>query len=127
MTKPHRNAATILVPPELCMDFCCLACFICFYIFTRYRSPFRSGPASASRLCKAGMLHRFRRVAKEANRLDLLSISSYREAKVAPAPPTHLCVMFTRLLQHRIDKHYLSFELFHLLHIKRQTNTSLLQ
>ncbi|KAJ0049722.1 hypothetical protein NL108_000575, partial [Boleophthalmus pectinirostris] len=44
-------------------------------------SPFKSGPALASRLCKAAMFHRFRLVAKEAQRQNLLSTRSYREAK----------------------------------------------
>ncbi|XP_037531543.1 adenosine deaminase domain-containing protein 1 [Nematolebias whitei] len=44
-------------------------------------SPFKSGSALASRLCKAAMLHRFRLVAKEAQREDLLITDSYREAK----------------------------------------------
>lgn len=44
-------------------------------------SPFKSGPALASRLCKAAMLHRFTLVAKEAQRQDLLAKMSYGEAK----------------------------------------------
>ncbi|KAF0039986.1 hypothetical protein F2P81_008221 [Scophthalmus maximus] len=44
-------------------------------------SPFKSGSALASRLCKAAMLHRFKMVAKEAQRPDLLAATSYREAK----------------------------------------------
>ncbi|XP_049606001.1 adenosine deaminase domain-containing protein 1 isoform X1 [Syngnathus scovelli] len=50
---------------------------------TTVESPFKSGPALASRLCKAAMLHRFKLVAKEANRQDLLATSSYRDAKRA--------------------------------------------
>ncbi|XP_067456068.1 adenosine deaminase domain-containing protein 1 isoform X2 [Thunnus thynnus] len=49
-------------------------------------SPFKSGPALASRLCKAAMLHRFKLVAKEAQRQDLLATSSYREAKRMAKP-----------------------------------------
>ncbi|KAG7237956.1 hypothetical protein INR49_031472 [Caranx melampygus] len=49
-------------------------------------SPFKSGPALASRLCKAAMLHRFKLVAKEAQRQDLLCTSSYREAKKMAKP-----------------------------------------
>ncbi|XP_072252429.1 adenosine deaminase domain-containing protein 1 [Leuresthes tenuis] len=49
-------------------------------------SPFKSGSALASRLCKAAMLHRFKLVAKEAQRLDLLATSSYREAKRMAKP-----------------------------------------
>ncbi|TSK45886.1 Adenosine deaminase domain-containing protein 1 [Bagarius yarrelli] len=45
-------------------------------------SPFKSGPALASRLCKAAMLSRFNMVAKEAQREDLLAAVSYREAKM---------------------------------------------
>ncbi|XP_034037257.1 adenosine deaminase domain-containing protein 1 [Thalassophryne amazonica] len=45
-------------------------------------SPFKSGSALASRLCKAAMLHRFKLVAKEAQRQDLLTTSCYREAKM---------------------------------------------
>lgn len=47
-----------------------------------FRSPFKSGPALASRLCKAAMLSRFNLVAKEAQREELLAAVSYREAKV---------------------------------------------
>uniref|UniRef100_A0A3Q1FWL1 Adenosine deaminase domain containing 1 (testis-specific) n=1 Tax=Acanthochromis polyacanthus TaxID=80966 RepID=A0A3Q1FWL1_9TELE len=49
-------------------------------------SPFKSGTALASRLCKAAMLHRFNLVAKEAQRQDLLATSSYREAKRMAKP-----------------------------------------
>ncbi|KAM6980815.1 adenosine deaminase domain-containing protein 1 [Aplochiton taeniatus] len=49
-------------------------------------SPFKSGPALASRLCKAAMLSRFNLVAKEAHREDLLSAVSYREAKMMAKP-----------------------------------------
>uniref|UniRef100_A0A3Q4AKH1 Uncharacterized protein n=1 Tax=Mola mola TaxID=94237 RepID=A0A3Q4AKH1_MOLML len=49
-------------------------------------SPFKSGSALASRLCKAAMLHRFKLLAKEAHRQDLLATSSYREAKRMAKP-----------------------------------------
>ncbi|KAF3694203.1 Adenosine deaminase domain-containing protein 1 Testis nuclear RNA-binding protein [Channa argus] len=49
-------------------------------------SPFKSGSALASRLCKAAMLHRFKLVAKEAQREDLLATSSCREAKRMAKP-----------------------------------------
>ncbi|KAK7922610.1 hypothetical protein WMY93_009512 [Mugilogobius chulae] len=49
-------------------------------------SPFKSGSALASRLCKAAMFHRFKLVAKEAQRQNLLSTSSYREAKRMAKP-----------------------------------------
>ncbi|XP_077388162.1 adenosine deaminase domain-containing protein 1 isoform X2 [Festucalex cinctus] len=53
---------------------------------TTVESPFKSGSALASRLCKAAMLHRFKLVAKEAKREDLLATSSYGEAKSAAKP-----------------------------------------
>ncbi|XP_071772298.2 adenosine deaminase domain-containing protein 1 [Centroberyx gerrardi] len=49
-------------------------------------SPFKSGTALASRLCKAAMLNRFKLVSKEAQRHDLLATSSYREAKRMAKP-----------------------------------------
>ncbi|XP_042558691.1 adenosine deaminase domain-containing protein 1 isoform X2 [Clupea harengus] len=49
-------------------------------------SPFKSGPALASRLCKAAMLSRFNLVAKEAQREDLMCAASYREAKMMAKP-----------------------------------------
>ncbi|XP_036407693.1 adenosine deaminase domain-containing protein 1 [Megalops cyprinoides] len=49
-------------------------------------SPFKSGPALASRLCKAAMLSRFSLVAREAQREDLLGAVSYREAKMMAKP-----------------------------------------
>ncbi|XP_060936104.1 adenosine deaminase domain-containing protein 1 [Limanda limanda] len=49
-------------------------------------SPFKSGSGLASRLCKAAMLHRFKLVAIEAQRQDLLATSSYREAKRMAKP-----------------------------------------
>ncbi|KAG7277477.1 hypothetical protein CRUP_010625 [Coryphaenoides rupestris] len=45
-------------------------------------SPFKSGPALASRLCKAAMLSRFNLVVDMAERQDLQSTMSYREAKM---------------------------------------------
>ncbi|XP_026865414.2 adenosine deaminase domain-containing protein 1 [Electrophorus electricus] len=50
------------------------------------QSPFKSGPALASRLCKAAMLSRFNLVAKEAQREELLAAGSYREAKMMAKP-----------------------------------------
>ncbi|KAJ8372098.1 hypothetical protein AAFF_G00294620 [Aldrovandia affinis] len=49
-------------------------------------SPFKSGPALASRLCKVAMLSRFNLVAREAQRPDLLGAVSYREAKMMAKP-----------------------------------------
>ncbi|XP_047934074.1 adenosine deaminase domain-containing protein 1 [Anser cygnoides] len=49
---------------------------------TAESSPFKSGTYMASRLCKAAMLSRFKLLAKEAERNDLLRIATYHEAKV---------------------------------------------
>ncbi|XP_072529706.1 adenosine deaminase domain-containing protein 1 [Salminus brasiliensis] len=49
-------------------------------------SPFKSGPALASRLCKAAMLSRFNLVSKAAQREELLAAVSYREAKMMAKP-----------------------------------------
>nr|XP_015199384.1 PREDICTED: adenosine deaminase domain-containing protein 1 isoform X1 [Lepisosteus oculatus]XP_015199385.1 PREDICTED: adenosine deaminase domain-containing protein 1 isoform X1 [Lepisosteus oculatus]XP_015199386.1 PREDICTED: adenosine deaminase domain-containing protein 1 isoform X1 [Lepisosteus oculatus]XP_015199387.1 PREDICTED: adenosine deaminase domain-containing protein 1 isoform X1 [Lepisosteus oculatus] len=46
-------------------------------------SPFKTGVALASRLCKTAMLSRFNLVAKEAEREDLLHATSYYEAKMS--------------------------------------------
>ncbi|KFQ44182.1 Adenosine deaminase domain-containing protein 1, partial [Nestor notabilis] len=48
---------------------------------TTESSPFKSGTYMASRLCKAAMLRRFRLLAKEAKRYDLLQVATYHEAK----------------------------------------------
>ncbi|XP_061209597.1 adenosine deaminase domain-containing protein 1 [Neopsephotus bourkii] len=48
---------------------------------TTESSPFKSGPYMASRLCKAAMFSRFRLLAKEAKRDDLLQVATYHEAK----------------------------------------------
>ncbi|XP_021125186.3 adenosine deaminase domain-containing protein 1 isoform X2 [Anas platyrhynchos] len=49
---------------------------------TTERSPFKSGTYMASRLCKAAMLSRFKSLAKEAERNDLLQIATYHKAKI---------------------------------------------
>ncbi|KFQ40721.1 Adenosine deaminase domain-containing protein 1, partial [Mesitornis unicolor] len=49
---------------------------------TTESSPFRSGNHMASRLCKAAMFSRFRLLAKEAERNDLLQVAKYHEAKI---------------------------------------------
>ncbi|KFP95609.1 Adenosine deaminase domain-containing protein 1, partial [Haliaeetus albicilla] len=49
---------------------------------TTESSPFKSGTYMASRLCKAAMFSRFRLLAKEAERNDLLQVATYHEAKV---------------------------------------------
>ncbi|XP_006125663.2 adenosine deaminase domain-containing protein 1 [Pelodiscus sinensis] len=48
-------------------------------------SPFKSGTSMASRLCKAAMLSRYKLLAKEAKRDDLLEANTYHEAKVKSA------------------------------------------
>ncbi|KAJ3588255.1 hypothetical protein NHX12_011849, partial [Muraenolepis orangiensis] len=45
-------------------------------------SPFKSSPAMASRLCKAAMLSRFTLLVREAERDQLMSTMSYRDAKM---------------------------------------------
>ncbi|XP_067932536.1 double-stranded RNA-specific adenosine deaminase-like [Watersipora subatra] len=45
------------------------------------RSPFRTGPSGASRLCKYGFFYRFKQLAQTAKRGDLLNAASYSEAK----------------------------------------------
>ncbi|NXI37086.1 ADAD1 protein, partial [Galbula dea] len=49
---------------------------------TTESSPFKSGTSMASRLCKVAMFSRFRLLAKEAERSDLLQIATYQEAKI---------------------------------------------
>ncbi|NWI38255.1 ADAD1 protein, partial [Picathartes gymnocephalus] len=49
---------------------------------TTESSPFRSGTCLASRLCKAAMFSRFRMLAREAGRGDLLQFATYHEAKI---------------------------------------------
>ncbi|KAM6075605.1 adenosine deaminase domain-containing protein 1 [Chlamydotis macqueenii] len=49
---------------------------------TTESSPFKSGTYMASRLCKAAMFSRFRLLAKEAERKDLLQVATYHEAKI---------------------------------------------
>uniref|UniRef100_A0A8B9RRY0 Adenosine deaminase domain-containing protein 1 n=1 Tax=Accipiter nisus TaxID=211598 RepID=A0A8B9RRY0_9AVES len=49
---------------------------------TTESSPFKSGTYMASRLCKAAMFSRFRLLAKEAERNDLLQVATYHEAKL---------------------------------------------
>lgn len=56
--------------------------YFSLFLCVSFRSPFKSGPALASRLCKAAMLSRFNLVAKETHREELLAAISYREAKV---------------------------------------------
>ncbi|XP_074530505.1 adenosine deaminase domain-containing protein 1 [Halichoeres trimaculatus] len=76
-------------------------------------SPFKSGSALASRLCKAAMLYRFKLVAKEAQRQDLLATSSYREAKRMAKPYQEAKNLLRAYLLQQgfgswLDKHWVS-------------------
>ncbi|NWI96915.1 ADAD1 protein, partial [Pitta sordida] len=64
-------------------------------------SPFQSSSCMASRLCKAAMFSRFRLLAKEAGRTDLLQIPTYHEAKVK----SHLYQEVKSLLQGYLEQH----------------------
>ncbi|XP_074848046.1 adenosine deaminase domain-containing protein 1 isoform X2 [Carettochelys insculpta] len=64
-------------------------------------SPFKSGTSMASRLCKAAMLSRFRLLAKEAKRNDLLEVSTYHEAKVKSVSYQEA----KRLLKNYLEQH----------------------
>ncbi|XP_010007271.1 PREDICTED: adenosine deaminase domain-containing protein 1 [Chaetura pelagica] len=64
-------------------------------------SPFRSGINMASRLCKVAMFSRFRMLAKEAERNDLLQIATYREAKLQ----SQLYQEAKNLLQSYLERH----------------------
>ncbi|NXS66522.1 ADAD1 protein, partial [Pandion haliaetus] len=64
-------------------------------------SPFKSGAYMASRLCKAAMFSRFRLLAKEAERSDLLRAATYHEAKIQSA----LYQEAKNLLQSYLEQH----------------------
>lgn len=49
--------------------------------FPFYSSPHVAGPTGASRLCKAGFLHRFRELAKLTKQHQLYNLASYASAK----------------------------------------------
>ncbi|NXO52796.1 ADAD1 protein, partial [Aramus guarauna] len=68
---------------------------------TTESSPFKSGTYLASRLCKAAMFSRFRLLAKEAERNDLLQIATYREAKIE----SKLYQEAKNLLQSYLEQH----------------------
>ncbi|NWV41417.1 ADAD1 protein, partial [Grantiella picta] len=64
-------------------------------------SPFQSGTCLASRLCKAAMFSRFRMLAREAGRSDLLQFATYHEAKVK----SQLYQEAKSLLQSYLEQH----------------------
>ncbi|KAM6073092.1 adenosine deaminase domain-containing protein 1 isoform 2-T4 [Theristicus caerulescens] len=64
-------------------------------------SPFKSGTYMASRLCKAAMFSRFRLLAKEAERNDLLQVATYHEAKIK----SELYQEAKNLLQSYLEQH----------------------
>ncbi|XP_010305635.1 adenosine deaminase domain-containing protein 1 [Balearica regulorum gibbericeps] len=68
---------------------------------TTESSPFKSGTYMASRLCKAAMFSRFRLLAKEAERNDLLQIATYHEAKIQ----SELYQEAKNLLQSYLEQH----------------------
>ncbi|NXI33114.1 ADAD1 protein, partial [Sterrhoptilus dennistouni] len=68
---------------------------------TTESSPFRSGTCLASRLCKAAMFSRFRMLAREAGRRDLLQFATYHEAKVK----SQLYQEAKSLLQSYLEQH----------------------
>ncbi|XP_058693696.1 adenosine deaminase domain-containing protein 1 [Poecile atricapillus] len=68
---------------------------------TTESSPFRSGSCLASRLCKAAMFSRFRMLAGEAGRGDLLQFATYHEAKIK----SQLYQEAKSLLQSYLEQH----------------------
>ncbi|NXJ96244.1 ADAD1 protein, partial [Corythaixoides concolor] len=68
---------------------------------TTESSPFKSGTYMTSRLCKAAMFSRFRLLAKEAERNDLLQVATYHEAKVQ----SKLYQEAKNLLQSYLEQH----------------------
>ncbi|NWV81796.1 ADAD1 protein, partial [Dasyornis broadbenti] len=68
---------------------------------TTESSPFQSGTCLASRLCKAAMFSRFRMLAREAGRSDLLQFATYHEAKVK----SQLYQEAKSLLQSYLEQH----------------------
>uniref|UniRef100_A0A663MI93 Adenosine deaminase domain containing 1 n=1 Tax=Athene cunicularia TaxID=194338 RepID=A0A663MI93_ATHCN len=68
---------------------------------TTESSPFKSGASMASRLCKAAMFSRFKLLAKEAERNDLLQVTTYHEAKIE----SELYQEAKNLLQSYLEQH----------------------
>ncbi|XP_074677594.1 adenosine deaminase domain-containing protein 1 [Strix aluco] len=68
---------------------------------TTESSPFKSGAYMASRLCKAAMFSRFKLLAKEAERNDLLQVTTYHEAKIQ----SELYQEAKSLLQSYLEQH----------------------
>ncbi|NXQ91698.1 ADAD1 protein, partial [Nyctibius grandis] len=68
---------------------------------TTESSPFKSGVHMASRLCKAAMFNRFKLLAKEAGRKDLLQVATYHEAKIK----SELYQEAKKLLQSYLEQH----------------------
>ncbi|NXT84503.1 ADAD1 protein, partial [Zapornia atra] len=68
---------------------------------TTESSPFKSGTYMASRLCKAAMFSRFRSLAKEAKRSDLLQAETYHQAKIQ----SELYQEAKKLLQSYLEQH----------------------
>ncbi|NXV73973.1 ADAD1 protein, partial [Atlantisia rogersi] len=68
---------------------------------TTESSPFKSGTYMASRLCKAAMFSRFRSLAKEAKRSDLLQAETYHQAKIQ----SELYQEAKNLLQSYLEQH----------------------
>ncbi|NXS18150.1 ADAD1 protein, partial [Mystacornis crossleyi] len=68
---------------------------------TTESSPFRSGTCLASRLCKAAMFSRFKMLAREAGRDDLLQLATYHEAKIK----SQLYQEAKSLLQSYLEQH----------------------
>ncbi|OXB56586.1 hypothetical protein ASZ78_013760 [Callipepla squamata] len=64
-------------------------------------SPFKSGSSMASRLCKAAMLSRFKCLAAQAERSDLLQVATYHEAKLK----SNLYQEAKKLLHSYLEKH----------------------
>ncbi|KFP73626.1 Adenosine deaminase domain-containing protein 1, partial [Acanthisitta chloris] len=68
---------------------------------TSESSPFKSGTYMASRLCKAAMFSRFKALAREAGRSDLLDMATYRGAKIE----SQLYQEAKSLLQTKLEEH----------------------
>ncbi len=54
-----------------------------YFFLSAIRSPFRTGPQGASRLAKAGFLHRFRELVNLSRRRDLEAFPTYHAVKQA--------------------------------------------